>query len=89
MTQHEMANIMPAYFEYVAARLSGGHQFAWRRELLDVLRSVLRCECDTGRQEDLDAVVDVERIAQGHDNDCEWTFETGLPDGSQKTDSAL
>lgn len=104
----EMANIMPAYFEYVAARLSGGHQPEWRRELLDVLRSVLRCECDAGRQEDLDAVnvddgeeryrttlaawdavVDVERIAQGYDNDCEWTFETGLPDVSQKTGSAL
>lgn len=38
----EMANIMPAYFEYVAARLSGGHQPGWRRERLDVLRSVLR-----------------------------------------------
>ncbi|KAJ6188673.1 hypothetical protein N7519_003581 [Penicillium mononematosum] len=104
----EMANIMPAYFEYVAARLCGGHQPEWRRELLDVLRSVLRCECDAGRQEDLDAVnvddgeeryrrtlaawdavVDVERIAQGYDNDCEWTFETGLPDVSQKTGSAL
>ncbi|CAG7938127.1 unnamed protein product [Penicillium nalgiovense] len=104
----EMANIMPAYFEYVAARLSGGHQPEWRRELLDVLRSVLRCECDAGRHEDLDAVnvddgeeryrrtlaawvavVDVERIAQGYDNDCEWTFETGLPDVSQKTGSAL
>lgn len=90
----EMANIMPAYFEYVAARLSGGHQPAWRKELLDVLRSVLRCECDTGRREDLpvvnfdegydrysrtlaawDAMVDVERIAQGYDDDCEWTFD--------------
>ncbi|TWU78495.1 hypothetical protein ED733_008971 [Metarhizium rileyi] len=90
----EMANIMPAYFEYVAARLSGGHQPAWRKELLDVLRSVLRCECDTGRREDLrvvnfdeaydryrwtlaacDAIVDVERIAQGYDDDCEWTFD--------------
>ncbi|KAM3516593.1 hypothetical protein NHJ13051_009762 [Beauveria bassiana] len=90
----EMANIMPAYFEYVAARLSGGHQPAWRKELLDVLRSVLRCECKTGRREDLrvvnfdegydryrrtlaawDAVVDVERIAQGYDDDCEWTFD--------------
>ncbi len=90
----EMANIMPAYFEYVAARLSGDHQPAWRKELLDVLRSVLRCECDTGRQEDLrvvnvdeghgryrrtlavwNAIVDVERIAQGYDDDCEWTFD--------------
>ncbi|KAJ5542963.1 hypothetical protein N7461_008966 [Penicillium sp. DV-2018c] len=104
----EVANIMPAYFEYIAARLSGGHQPGWRRELLDVLRAVLRCECDAGRQEDLaavnvddreeryrrtlaawDAVVDVERIAQGYDNNCKWTFETGLPDVSQKTGSAL
>ncbi|KAJ5800486.1 uncharacterized protein N7518_002554 [Penicillium psychrosexuale] len=103
----EMANIMPAYYEYVAARLSGGHQPGWRRELLDVLRSVLRCECDARRQEDLDAVnvedgeeryrrtlaawdavVDVERIAQGYDNNCKWTFETGLSDVSQKTSSA-
>lgn len=84
----EMANIMPAYFEYAAARLSGGHQPAWRKELLEVLRPVLRCECDTRRREDLgvfdrytktlaawDAVVDVERIAQGYDDDCKWTFE--------------
>lgn len=96
----EMANIMPAYFEYVQARLSGGHQPEWRRELLDVLRSVLRCECGAAGQEDLDAVnvdgeeryrrtlaawdavVDVERIAQAYDDNCYWTFETGLPDGS-------
>lgn len=97
----EMANIMPAYFEYVEARLSGGHQPEWRRELLDVLRSVLRRECDARRREDLgavnvdegeeryrktlaawDAVVDVERIAQGYDDNCEWTFQTGLPDVS-------
>ncbi|OAQ96968.1 hypothetical protein LLEC1_07524 [Akanthomyces lecanii] len=90
----EMANIMPAYFEYVAARLSGGHQPAWRKELLDVLRAVLRCECDTGLREDLpivnfdggsdkyrrtlaawNAIVDVERIAQGYDDNCEWTFD--------------
>ncbi|KAG9253459.1 aminoglycoside phosphotransferase [Emericellopsis atlantica] len=81
----EMANIMPAYFEYVAARLFGGHDPAWRKELLDVLRSVLRCECDTRRREDLlrettvtaawDAVVDVERIAQRYNDDCYWTFE--------------
>jgi len=49
----EMANIMPAYFEYVAARLSGGHDPAWRKELLDVLGSVLRCECDNGPREDM------------------------------------
>ena len=29
-----------------------------------------------------DAVVDVERIAQAYDDNCYWTFETGLPDGS-------
>ncbi|KAL4913559.1 hypothetical protein BDW62DRAFT_192226 [Aspergillus aurantiobrunneus] len=102
----EMANIMPAYYEYVAARLSGGHQPEWRRELLDVLRSVLRCECGAERGDlhavDVeegeeryrrtlaawDAVVDVERIAQGYDDDCKWTFETGLPGGS-KIGSAL
>ncbi|KAJ6779591.1 hypothetical protein PWT90_08507 [Aphanocladium album] len=90
----EMTNIMPAYFEYFGARLSGGHQPAWRKELLDVLRSVLRCECDNGGREDLpvvnfdegndqyrrtlaawDAIVDVERIAQGYDDDCKWTFD--------------
>lgn len=104
----EMANIMPAYFEYAAARLSGGHRPEWRRELLDVLRSVLHHECDAGRPEELDAVdfdegeqryrrtlaawdaiVDVERIAQGYDDDCKWTFETGLPDFSPKTSSTL
>ncbi|KAJ5447046.1 Aminoglycoside phosphotransferase [Penicillium cf. griseofulvum] len=40
---------MPAYFEYVVARLSGGHQPDWRRELLDMLRSVLRWESDPMR----------------------------------------
>lgn len=88
---------MPAYFKYVVARLSGGHQPEWRRELLDVLGSVLRHECDAWHREDLDlvnidegeeryrkilaawdALVDVERIAQGYDDDCAWTFETGL-----------
>ena len=96
----EMANIMPAYFEYVEARLSGGHQPEWRRELLDVLRSVLRCECDAVNVDEgeeryrktlaaWDAVVDVERIAQGYENNCYWTFETGLPDVSQETGSSL
>lgn len=89
----ETANIMPAYFEYVAARLSGGHKPAWRKELLDVLRSVLRCECKTMRWGDIgandsnggrdnysdtlaawDAIVNVERIAQGYDSNCKWTF---------------
>ncbi|GJE92827.1 aminoglycoside phosphotransferase family protein [Phanerochaete sordida] len=48
----EMANVMPAYYEYVAARLSGGHTPEWRRELLDVLRDVLRHECaqDLGKE---------------------------------------
>ncbi|KAI0658597.1 phosphotransferase enzyme family-domain-containing protein, partial [Cubamyces menziesii] len=38
----EMANVMPAYFEYAMARLSGGHDPWWRRELLEVLKEVLR-----------------------------------------------
>jgi aminoglycoside phosphotransferase (APT) family kinase protein len=38
----ERANTAPAYFEWVTANLCGGHQPAWRLELLDVLRSVLR-----------------------------------------------
>jgi hypothetical protein len=98
----EMANFMPAYFEYVAARLSGGHQPGWRRELLDVLKSVLRHECDAhainiDEKEKMyrktlaawDAVTDVERIAQGYDDDCYWTFETDLPDDSHQTGSTL
>ncbi|KAI1798366.1 hypothetical protein LXA43DRAFT_1070347 [Ganoderma leucocontextum] len=51
----ETANVMPAYFEYVAARLCGGHTPEWRKELLDVLRSVLRCECGIERRNDLKA----------------------------------
>ena len=93
----ETANVMPAYFEYTAARLTGGHQPDWRKEILDVLRTVLRRECEIGTPKDLvpaevnerdkrysrtlaawDAVTDVERIAQGYNNDCYWTFETGL-----------
>ena len=98
----EMANIMPAYFEYVQARLSGGHQPEWRREILDVLRRVLQRECVADSVEDLgtnepkaanvdegeekykrtlaawNAMVDVERYAQGYDDRCYWTFETGL-----------
>ncbi|KEQ88678.1 hypothetical protein M438DRAFT_402509 [Aureobasidium pullulans EXF-150] len=42
----ELANIAPAYFEYVAARLGGGHDPPWRKVLLEVLRQVLRIECD-------------------------------------------
>lgn len=42
----EMANILPAYFEYVEAQISPSHEPEWRKELLDVLRSVLRLECD-------------------------------------------
>lgn len=41
----EMANVAPAYFEYVDARLSGGHEPEWRIELLDILSRVLRIEC--------------------------------------------
>lgn len=43
---------MPAYFGYVETRLSGGHQPGWSRELLDVLRSVLRRVCNARRRED-------------------------------------
>ena len=104
----EAANIMPAYYEYVEARLSGGHDPEWRMELLDVLRSVLRRECGTNIQGKLkldkfnegqetyernlaawNAVTDVERIAQEYNDDCSWTFETGLPDASQNANSAL
>nr|POE89897.1 hypothetical protein CFP56_20366 [Quercus suber] len=42
----EQANIAPAYFEYAAASLTGGHQPEWRKELLEVLRAVLRVECE-------------------------------------------
>jgi len=41
----ELANIAPAYFEYAMARLCGGHNASWRKELLEVLREVLRIEC--------------------------------------------
>ena len=95
----EMANIMPAYQEYVMARLSGGHDSEWRSEVLDVLRSVLRHECVTGLQKNptlaklsvgeknykralkaWNAMTNVERIAQEYNDDCFWTFETGLPE---------
>ena len=94
----ERANIMPAYFEYVAARLIAGHDTEWRKEILDVLRSVLRYECNAllkegqnsaefGEGEERyrktlsawDAVTDIERMAHEYDDDCSWTFETGLP----------
>ncbi|KAH0361813.1 hypothetical protein KCU65_g8435, partial [Aureobasidium melanogenum] len=42
----ELANIAPAYFEYTVARFCGGHDPAWRKVLLEVLRQVLRIECD-------------------------------------------
>ncbi|PGH05707.1 hypothetical protein AJ79_06723 [Helicocarpus griseus UAMH5409] len=91
----EMANMTPAYFEYVSARLSGGHQSEWKKELLDVLRAVLRCECGGEGEERYkntlaawDAMVDVERIAQGYDDDCYWTFETGMPVVEKKPDHA-
>ncbi|KAI0708706.1 hypothetical protein C8Q72DRAFT_871846 [Fomitopsis betulina] len=116
----ERANIMPAYFEYVAARLTGAHLPEWRKELLDVLRTVLRRECGVKCGEDAedgesgegmlsgdvdhfeeaeekyrktlaawDAMVDVERPAQGYDDDCYWTFETGYPDSDTDLDVAL
>ncbi|TAQ87789.1 hypothetical protein B7494_g3868 [Chlorociboria aeruginascens] len=42
----ELANVAPAYFEYAAARLCGGHDPSWRKVLLEVLREVLRIECE-------------------------------------------
>ena len=42
----EMANVAPAYMEYTAARLLGGHDPEWRKELLEVLRGVLLRECE-------------------------------------------
>ncbi|RDX53215.1 hypothetical protein OH76DRAFT_1399846 [Lentinus brumalis] len=96
----ETEDFLPAYFDYVAARLSSGHQPEWRVELLDVLRLVLRRECEgdaecavgyghVGSEVEAgemykrttaawDAVVDVERCAQGLSDDCYWTFEPGL-----------
>ena len=94
----ELAIVAPAYFEYAAACLSGGHQPEWRKELLEILREVLRIECErevvrtdraTGSQlkergiNDLfketlaawNALVNVERPAQGYSDDCSWTFE--------------
>ncbi|KAF2722483.1 hypothetical protein K431DRAFT_283897 [Polychaeton citri CBS 116435] len=44
-TDGELANVAPAYFEYAVARLSGGYQPEWRKELLEILREVLRIEC--------------------------------------------
>lgn len=41
-----MGNVAPAYFEYVGARLSGGHLPEWRGEGVDVLRGVLGGECE-------------------------------------------
>jgi aminoglycoside phosphotransferase (APT) family kinase protein len=56
----ERANLAPAYFEWVVASLSNGHEPAWRFELLDFLRSVLRAECrqaiSAGRPSDDDEV---------------------------------
>ncbi|OJD25240.1 hypothetical protein ACJ73_03398 [Blastomyces percursus] len=80
----EMANIMQAYFESVAARLSGGHQPEWRKEFLDVLEERYRRTIAAW-----DAVADVKRIVQGYDDDCAWTFETSLPDASKKTGLTL
>ncbi|KAI0731870.1 hypothetical protein C8Q72DRAFT_958852 [Fomitopsis betulina] len=103
----ERANIMPAYYEYVAARLTEAHLPEWRKELLDVLRMVLRRECgvkcgEVGEAGELsedadsplmtlaawDAMVEVERPAQGYDEDCYWTFETGYPDSDTELDGA-
>ncbi|EIW63443.1 uncharacterized protein TRAVEDRAFT_86823, partial [Trametes versicolor FP-101664 SS1] len=54
----ERANIMPAYFEYVAAQLMGGHEPEWREELLEVLKTVLRRECEATCSEDGDLGVE-------------------------------
>ena len=97
----EMANIMPAYDEYIEAWLSGGPDPEWRVELSDVLRSVLRHECGADIEGELNsdrfneeqetyernltawsAMTDVERIAQEYNDDCSWTFESGLQDAS-------
>ncbi|KAL4246343.1 hypothetical protein ABKN59_009102 [Abortiporus biennis] len=78
----ETANVLPTYFEYVAARLSGGHDPYWRKALLEVLEGVLQKECkETGDefQKELSrwkGLVDVERHAQGLNDDCAWTFES-------------
>lgn len=41
-----LARITPAYFKHVAARLACYHDPPWRKVLLEVLRQVLRIECD-------------------------------------------
>ncbi|THZ78388.1 hypothetical protein D6C85_01076 [Aureobasidium pullulans] len=41
-----LARITPSYFEHVAARLACGQDPRWRKVLLEVLRQVLRIECD-------------------------------------------
>ncbi|THX90363.1 hypothetical protein D6D05_00497 [Aureobasidium pullulans] len=41
-----LARITPAYFKHVAARLACYHDPPWRKVLLEVLRQVLRLECD-------------------------------------------
>lgn len=86
----EDALIAPAHYEYALARLPGGHQAEWRKELLDVLQSVLRIECEPSRgvygedghsgeyERELVAwnnLADVERAAHGYSDDCHWTFE--------------
>ncbi|KZT02651.1 uncharacterized protein LAESUDRAFT_744868 [Laetiporus sulphureus 93-53] len=77
----ENAIVAPTYFEYVAARLSGGHEPYWQSELLEVLGKVLEKECEETKanvEEEMarwKALVDVERYAQGLDDNCAWTFE--------------
>ena len=98
----EMANVMPAYFEYAMARLSGGHDPWWRRELLEVLKEVLRCECESkslssGMEPSekyahelaaWNALVDVERSAQAYPDACCWTYEDGVAPGTSPDVSA-
>jgi hypothetical protein len=69
----ELANVAPAYFEYAAARLCGGHLPEWRKELLDVLRQVLynECEREIGRQEQMVSAEPMERK-------CEELFSNTL-----------
>ncbi|KAK2880085.1 hypothetical protein FQN49_000599 [Arthroderma sp. PD_2] len=78
----EDANVVPCYFEYIAARLSEGHLPQWRKVLLGVLEKVLERECEEKGASYLEelvrwkALVDVERYAHGLDEHCTWTFDS-------------
>jgi hypothetical protein len=63
----ELAIVAPAYYEYAAARLSGGHQPDWRTQLLDILLKVLRKECEreiAKRSQIFDSETTEERCAE-------------------------